>query len=119
MRLITIVINVDHAEEDVRARFLAAASIMDYIANNFVVTTLAEQGQPYENSTIPIVNGNYDQIKAIATSDLKIIQRIGRDRKSTRLNSSHVCISYAVFCLKKKKIIAVNLDETTDRKSVV
>src|SRR5437764_12812395 len=27
----------------------------------------------------------------------------GPDRKSTRLNSSHRCISYAVFCLKKKK----------------
>src|SRR5437763_8991550 len=27
----------------------------------------------------------------------------GIDRKSTRLNSSHRCISYAVFCLKKKK----------------
>src|SRR5437763_12296230 len=26
----------------------------------------------------------------------------GQDRKSTRLNSSHRCISYAVFCLKKK-----------------
>src|SRR5207253_7653304 len=29
---------------------------------------------------------------------------LSRDRKSTRLNSSHVAISYAVFCLKKKKI---------------
>src|SRR5437763_8564359 len=29
--------------------------------------------------------------------------RARRDRKSTRLNSSHRCISYAVFCLKKKK----------------
>src|SRR6266704_5521415 len=29
--------------------------------------------------------------------------RPGPDRKSTRLNSSHVSISYAVFCLKKKK----------------
>src|SRR5215475_3403772 len=29
--------------------------------------------------------------------------RAGPDRKSTRLNSSHVKISYAVFCLKKKK----------------
>src|SRR5207249_10080500 len=28
---------------------------------------------------------------------------IAKDRKSTRLNSSHVSISYAVFCLKKKK----------------
>src|SRR5207249_6810811 len=31
--------------------------------------------------------------------------RAARDRKSTRLNSSHVSISYAVFCLKKKKIL--------------
>src|SRR5690349_23653254 len=30
-----------------------------------------------------------------------------RDRKSTRLNSSHVEISYAVFCLKKKKYVGV------------
>src|SRR2546422_10801713 len=30
----------------------------------------------------------------------------GRDRKSTRLNSSHGYISYAVFCLKKKKTIS-------------
>src|SRR5437870_8041094 len=30
------------------------------------------------------------------------------DRKSTRLNSSHVAISYAVFCLKKKNLLAVN-----------
>src|SRR3712207_8455501 len=29
---------------------------------------------------------------------------VGKDRKSTRLNSSHANISYAVFCLKKKKI---------------
>src|SRR5256885_9660309 len=29
---------------------------------------------------------------------------IRKDRKSTRLNSSHLVISYAVFCLKKKKI---------------
>src|SRR5437868_11484488 len=29
---------------------------------------------------------------------------VSKDRKSTRLNSSHVSISYAVFCLQKKKI---------------
>src|SRR5438105_13166159 len=32
-----------------------------------------------------------------------VITPWGRDRKSTRLNSSHEWISYAVFCLKKKK----------------
>src|SRR6266496_2914175 len=34
-----------------------------------------------------------------------------RDRKSTRLNSSHVEISYAVFCLKKKKIYGVRAED--------
>src|SRR2546430_11474627 len=33
----------------------------------------------------------------------------GRDRKSTRLNSSHSQISYAVFCLKKKKTYRTSL----------
>src|SRR5437762_6645988 len=32
-----------------------------------------------------------------------VMSYFGLDRKSTRLNSSHRCISYAVFCLKKKK----------------
>src|SRR5207249_9406824 len=34
--------------------------------------------------------------------------QVAEDRKSTRLNSSHVSISYAVFCLKKKKIEEMN-----------
>src|SRR5260221_10878740 len=38
--------------------------------------------------------------------------RVGRDRKSTRLNSSHTVISYAVFCLKKKKKIKKHLIRT-------
>src|SRR5690625_4603120 len=37
------------------------------------------------------------------TAPVLIIQGQDEDRKSTRLNSSHVAISYAVFCLKKKK----------------
>src|SRR5256885_13997308 len=32
----------------------------------------------------------------------------GTDRKSTRLNSSHLVISYAVFCLKKKKLYYIS-----------
>src|SRR3712207_6966230 len=35
--------------------------------------------------------------------DVSVAELGGRDRKSTRLNSSHANISYAVFCLKKKK----------------
>src|SRR5207244_7139678 len=38
-----------------------------------------------------------------------------RDRKSTRLNSSHQIISYAVFCLKKKKKLSPKKTETDDK----
>src|SRR5256885_6883841 len=34
---------------------------------------------------------------------MRLLEGLRRDRKSTRLNSSHLVISYAVFCLKKKK----------------
>src|SRR2546430_7622170 len=40
------------------------------------------------------------------------------DRKSTRLNSSHSQISYAVFCLKKKKIDITSLPTHTDLSSL-
>src|SRR5690625_2288674 len=39
-----------------------------------------------------------------------VIARYQRDRKSTRLNSSHVAISYAVFCLIKKKRYMISFD---------
>src|SRR5690606_42033862 len=51
--------------------------------------------------------GTYrQQLEAIlpfAESHVETDAEIALDRKSTRLNSSHVKISYAVFCLKKKK----------------
>src|SRR6266498_1471619 len=40
---------------------------------------------------------------AVGAVVLQCLEQLGLDRKSTRLNSSHVRISYAVFCLKKKK----------------
>src|SRR5437868_8265486 len=51
--------------------------------------------------------------------DLSARQSIdGRDRKSTRLNSSHVSISYAVFCLKKKKIRFYKYSSPRKRKHI-
>src|SRR3712207_9288883 len=38
----------------------------------------------------------------LTLAETLVIRRISTDRKSTRLNSSHANISYAVFCLKKK-----------------
>src|SRR5258708_14799685 len=43
------------------------------------------------------------QLSETRSAPEPVVQRWFRDRKSTRLNSSHQIISYAVFCLKKKK----------------
>src|SRR3712207_7717896 len=49
---------------------------------------------------------------ALGRSGLAAVARLShaphRDRKSTRLNSSHANISYAVFCLKKKKLLLIH-----------
>src|SRR5687768_18141054 len=42
-------------------------------------------------------------------------EKAGLDRKSTRLNSSHGYISYAVFCLKKKKVLDLAHRRYSDR----
>src|SRR5256885_10124881 len=44
---------------------------------------------------------------ALSPAQAKVIAALaqGQDRKSTRLNSSHLVISYAVFCLKKKNVL--------------
>src|SRR6266508_5612336 len=52
-----------------------------------------------EDLAAKLARGTLD---ASAVVDGSIVPQIGRDRKSTRLNSSHVAISYAVFFLKKK-----------------
>src|SRR3712207_8589362 len=41
-----------------------------------------------------------------STGDAMVIRHVLEDRKSTRLNSSHANISYAVFCLKKKTLFS-------------
>src|SRR3712207_7722848 len=48
--------------------------------------------------------GRYPQAKETHLQAAEIARRLGSDRKSTRLNSSHANISYAVFCLQKKRI---------------
>src|SRR2546429_2329160 len=55
--------------------------------------------------------GRFDfaQLDAKSAQFYLLIAAAGKDRKSTRLNSSHGYISYAVFCLKKKIIIAADI----------
>src|SRR5438067_7830466 len=48
-----------------------------------------------------------DDSTTVRAPNMSLSLRKSADRKSTRLNSSHVSISYAVFCLKKKKFTGV------------
>src|SRR5215467_15252972 len=65
----------------------------------FPYTTLFDLAQPPDRRAI-----QNDVTRAIAPFGAILLVAEGRrDRKSTRLNSSHLVISYAVFCLKKKK----------------
>src|SRR2546427_7887628 len=70
-------------------------------------STTASQTQMLVATTTP------SQAPSRSESCLRAIERPPRDRKSTRLNSSHSQISYAVFCLKKK-----NNETTVDNDDV-
>ena len=61
---------------------------------------LAARGGPWTEVFTPPASGK-DTLRAA------VAQAMATDRKSTRLNSSHTMISYAVFCLKKKKKIFI------------
>src|SRR5437870_11509471 len=55
------------------------------------------------NSAFPLLHA--DRSGPVSARPVRLSgmnDRVAEDRKSTRLNSSHVAISYAVFCLKKK-----------------
>src|SRR3712207_7408090 len=66
---------------------------------------VAESTSPRDGRFIEII-GHYNPRTVPTTFEVK------EDRKSTRLNSSHANISYAVFCLKKKKNLTIHLDLT-------
>src|SRR5438067_5510692 len=63
---------------------------------------------------VVLIDGNAQPMDEESIAQYVREQNVGlvgigvRDRKSTRLNSSHVSISYAVFCLKKKKRLCDN-----------
>src|SRR5437762_4428324 len=87
--------------------------IKGIVANEERCRELIELSMAMVTSLAPKIG--YDRAAEIAKESAKTgrtVREIARekkvlpekeDRKSTRLNSSHRCISYAVFCLKKKK----------------
>src|SRR3712207_7023115 len=73
-------------------------------------SAIGEQPPDPPNLTNAYLGAHYEAIVYGFTPSGPIVRRcraqrasLSQDRKSTRLNSSHANISYAVFCLKKKK----------------
>src|SRR5256885_11775184 len=81
----------------------------------FPYTTLFRSPNTESVIGMPLLDPPFCPIPACASSapsadgQTQLTQALyeGKDRKSTRLNSSHLVISYAVFCLKKKKKVSI------------
>src|SRR2546422_8042714 len=79
------------------------------------VTLRAANGDTLDRGHRPVTwSSSNDGVARVTTSGIVVGQTAGPvtiDRKSTRLNSSHGYISYAVFCLKKKKHATYHIHE--------
>src|SRR5690625_2895462 len=96
-----------HIHELIQQGFLEKQSMKQKIGRPYYTYDLTEKGHatfPNENETLPLeILQDLEAVQGKQAVKSVLAQRMEReDRKSTRLNSSHVAISYAVFCLKKK-----------------
>src|SRR5690554_1821784 len=95
---------VEAASEHPIGRAIVAAAMARFEASRFVEYVEDAQavvGAGIEARLVAAKSANNTESQRSEGSAPTL--RVGQDRKSTRLNSSHVRISYAVFCLKKKK----------------
>src|SRR3712207_8696129 len=76
-----------------------AVCLMGLVAALLAVEHVGRGGRRYHPTTT-----RQPPVRPVALSGWKAALAFAADRKSTRLNSSHANISYAVFCLKKKSI---------------
>src|SRR5580698_8031710 len=94
-------------------------SLLDTDFYKLLMMQMIREFYPGTNTTFSVINrsrhvrlaevideselrAQLDHARTIRFSKKELIWLAGKDRKSTRLNSSHMSISYAVFCLKKK-----------------
>src|SRR5690348_17810895 len=73
---------------------------LDVLINNAGLTVRGDFRHLTDADWVKIRKVNLDGVVRVARDGFALLKA---DRKSTRLNSSHPSISYAVFCLKKKK----------------
>src|SRR5437773_8872957 len=81
-----------------QARLDGESGIADVVEIAPDTLSVLLSGRSYEVCVTPSGGGQLQ----LQTDGLEFNAEVIEDRKSTRLNSSHITISYAVFCLKKK-----------------
>src|SRR2546422_6533591 len=84
----------------VEAFAIPVIKLAGYEADDLIGTLAAQASS--QGLEVVIVTGDKDMFQLLSPT-VRIYDPVKEDRKSTRLNSSHGYISYAVFCLKKKK----------------
>src|SRR5690625_3914846 len=84
-------------DDTVQVALLALGSLLELVAKGYPQIDAVDDDIQH----LPLAVA----VQRHAVDDGVDIAAAAEDRKSTRLNSSHVAISYAVFCLKKKKVM--------------
>ena len=77
MRVITVVLNADHQDNNPYARFTATSSLMDYISSTFTLRKIVQKGDAYQDSKVPVQDGKEDTVTAVAKDDISLIERVG------------------------------------------
>src|SRR5690625_6069674 len=98
----TSIEGLEEKMKEAKASGLTALAITEHFnaTNIFELYDMLQETYPYEKDYYKI-----DEMKVFCGIEVDVKEKghfLVIDRKSTRLNSSHVAISYAVFCLKKK-----------------
>ena len=76
IRMITVVLDVEQTDGDPYARFVATASLMNYVSQNFTQTTIVAEGEAYNKSHSTVIDGRQKTVPAVASKDFTIIERI-------------------------------------------
>src|SRR5437879_7334469 len=102
--------------------FSVASLFFNYPATTDIYTLSLHDALPISDAGQPDIQQHQIHVVSIEDrergfagrcSEDSVFTLQNRDRKSTRLNSSHRCISYAVFCLKKKRSMDSCADSCT------
>ena len=73
MQVITVILNADHSDQESNTRFAAANSLLDYIANNYQMSTLVTKGNSFNNKSVKVTDGKKDSVTAVASQEVRVV----------------------------------------------